>query len=367
MTAVDTPWRRDPTAARGRIGEWFAHAHPELRDVQVRAVGSPGGSGMSSDTLLVDLAWRDDGVTVEGSFVFRLAPDPAHLPVFPVYDLELQRRCMALVAERTTVPVPTVIAVEHDPAWLQTPFLVMRRVEGRAPADIPPYPMQGWVLDGTEAERRRMEDAAVEVLARLHALTPDVVDLGFLDRAHLAPEPIDQYLEAERRYYDWAREGVEYPLVERALSWLAAHRPESGPTTLNWGDARLGNILWRDFAPVAVLDWEMAAVGPAEIDVAWMLWLHRFFQDLTERYGTRGLPDLLRRDRVVATYEAHRGLALRDLEWYDVLAATRHAIITIRTTMRSVHLAGATPPASPDEAIHFRHLLERMLAGTYWD
>lgn len=346
---------------------WFAHARPDARDVAVEQIGAPGGSGMSSDTLLVDLTWSGGGAVERGSYVFRLAPDAAHFPVFPVYDLSLQQRCMALVAAHTDVPVPTVPFLEHDPAWLGAPFLVMGRVHGRAPADIPPYPMQGWVVDGTDEDRRTMEAAAVDVLARLHALTPGNADLGFLDRAHLAPEPIDQYLTAERAYYEWAREGVTYPLVERAFAWLEAHKPAPGPTVLNWGDARLGNILWRDFRPVAVLDWEMAALGPAEVDLAWMLWLHRFFQDLTERYGMAGLPDLLRRDRVVAAYEAATGHPVRDLEWYDVLSATRHAVITIRTTMRSVHIGGAAPPPTPDEAIHFRHLLERMLAGTYWD
>ena len=33
-------------------------------------------------------------------------------------------------------------------------------------------------------------------------------------------------------------------------------------TVFNWGDSRIGNMLWRDFEPVAVLDWEMATVGP---------------------------------------------------------------------------------------------------------
>ena len=50
---------------------------------------------------------------------------------------------------------------------------------------------------------------------------------------------------------------------------------------LNWGDARVGNILYRDFAPIAVLDWEMATVGPREVDLAWMIFLH----DVLPRHG----------------------------------------------------------------------------------
>ena len=59
-------------------------------------------------------------------------------------------------------------------------------------------------------------------------------------------------------------------------------------------------MLYRDFEPVAVLDWEMATVGPAEIDVAWMIFLHRFFNDLAQKFELPGIPDFMQRDDVVA-------------------------------------------------------------------
>jgi len=30
-----------------------------------------------------------------------------------------------------------------------------------------------------------------------------------------------------------------------------------------------------------VLDWEMAALAPRELDVSWFVFLHRFFQEIT--------------------------------------------------------------------------------------
>ena len=32
--------------------------------------------------------------------------------------------------------------------------------------------------------------------------------------------------------------------------------------------ARIGNVMYKDFEPVGVLDWEMAALGPREMDIA---------------------------------------------------------------------------------------------------
>jgi aminoglycoside phosphotransferase (APT) family kinase protein len=48
---------------------------------------------------------------------------------------------------------------------------------------------------------------------------------------------------------------------------------------LRWGDVRLGNIVFGDdLEPRAILDWDMAAVGVPEHDVAWFTMLD--FRDL---------------------------------------------------------------------------------------
>jgi aminoglycoside phosphotransferase (APT) family kinase protein len=295
-----------------------------------------------------------------------LAPDPSVVPVFPVYDFELQKRCMDLVRTETAVPVPPAPWYEPDPSWLGTPFLVMGRIDGVAPADIPPYSMSGWLFDASAAQRSIIEVNAVDVLVGLHALNPDRHDLAFLDRPVHGASPLGQHLCYQRWYYDWARQGVVYPLIESALAWLGDNRPIAGGTVLNWGDARIGNILWQGTKVAAVLDWEMAALGPAEVDVAWMIWLHRFFQSLAETYGSPGIPRFLDRGRVIDLYEERSGRSLDDLRWYEVLAATRHAIITVRTMGRTIAFGSREAPADPDDLINFRILLEQMLDGTYW-
>ncbi|WP_344846102.1 phosphotransferase family protein [Nonomuraea dietziae] len=104
------------------------------------------------------------------------------------------------------------------------------------------------------------------------------------------------------------RGDMRIPLLERAFDWLEAHWPDDpGPNVLTWGDARIGNVMYRDFTPVAVLDWEMAAVGPRELDLAWMIFLHRFFQDLAEVFALPGPAGFMRRDEVCATYRELSG------------------------------------------------------------
>jgi aminoglycoside phosphotransferase (APT) family kinase protein len=208
-----------------------------------------------------------------------------------------------------------------------------------------------------------LQRSAVDILVRLHELNPDNVDLSFLARPAHGATAREQQLGYQRWYYEWARDGVAYPLIERTFAWLDAHAPPEGETVLNWGDARLGNMLFRDFEPVAVLDWEMATVGPREVDLAWMVFLHRFFQDLAQRFEMPGLPDFMDRDEIAAQYESATGHTPIALDWYEVFAALRFAIVSVRTSTRGIAYGQMEQPAEPDDLVMFRTLLERMLAA----
>jgi len=357
--AMETPWRRELPEVGDALRRW---ARARLGDgAEVGDVAEPG-NGLSSETVLFTV--RSGGA--EERYAARLAPAADVYPVFPEYDLAAQAQCMRTVRERTGVPAPEVVQVESDPSWLGSPFLVMRRIDGVAAPDLPPYVFDGWVLEASPAERARMQTGTLEVLAALHTITPDTADLSFLARPEFGDDPLLQQLGHEHAYYEWAREGVSYPLIERTFAWLEARRPQGHDAVLNWGDARVGNILFRDFVPVAVLDWEMAAVGPREVDLAWCIFLHAFFDDLADRFGFAGIKDFMQRDDTVAEYERLAGVTVRDLEWFEVFAALRFAIVSVRTSTRNIAYGQADPPADPEDLIMFRHLLEQMLDGSYW-
>jgi aminoglycoside phosphotransferase (APT) family kinase protein len=221
--------------------------------------------------------------------------------------------------------------------------------------------MAGWLFEASGAQQRTLERESVRVLARLHARTPETHDRAFHDRPKFGAGALEQHLEYQRWYYDWARDGETVPLIERTFAALDKTRPDEGPTVLNWGDSRIGNMMFRDFAPAAVLDWEMAALGPAEVDVAWMIFMHRFFEDLTRRYEMPCLENFFQRDRVAEIYFEESGREVHDLEWYEMFAAQRFAIVSIRTTLRSVAYGDAEQPDDLDDVIMFRDLLEEMV------
>ena len=143
-----------------------------------------------------------------------------------------------------------------------------------------------------------------------------------------------------------------------------SHWPASiDAPVLSWGDARIGNIMYRDFAPAAVLDWEMAGIAPREVDLGWLVFLHRFFQDLAEFFGLPGLPGFLAFDDVAAEYAALTGYRVRDREFYEVYAALRHGIVMARVNQRRVRFGEQEAPDEPDGLVNHAATLERMIAG----
>ena len=131
--------------------------------------------------------------------------------------------------------------------------------------------------------------------------------LAAIHGIHVAPEltaalelrdfdgsPLRRHFDSERARYEWARDDRHFPTIERGFDVLEAHWPEhEQDARISWGDARLGNILWSGVEPVAVLDWEMVALTPPEVDLSWMVFFAEYFQRSAERRGLPGIPGFL--------------------------------------------------------------------------
>ncbi|MFG2478120.1 phosphotransferase family protein [Streptomyces fagopyri] len=353
---------RDRDELTRRLTAWL---DARLPGAEAAHVTVPASNGMSSETLLFDIDHPEPPLV---GCALRLAADPAAYTVFPVYDLPRQYRTMRLVAEHTDLPVPRVLWLEEDPGPLGAPFFVMERVEGRVPPDVMPYTYEGnWLHAASDRERARLEAASVGLLARLHDQVP-VAAAGFLALPGEG-SPLRRHVEAQRAYYAWVVDGrSRSPLIESAFDRLGELWPrDEGEAVLNWGDARIGNVVYDGFEPAAVLDWEMAAPAPREVDLGWTVYLHRFFQDLTVGFGQRGLPGFLRRDRVERRYAELTGHPPRDMDFYTLYAALRHAVVMLRIAYRQVHFGEIAVPPDPDTLILHHDSLRAMVQGGYWE
>jgi aminoglycoside phosphotransferase (APT) family kinase protein len=338
---MPVPDQRDPALTCALLEGWLRERLPRAAGMAITGLRTPGASGFSSETLLFDAAWTEAGEPRRLALVARVGPTAYRL--FPEPRFVEQCRLLQVLDRETDLPTPAVRWFEPDAGLLGAPFVVMDQVAGRVPADLPTYHQEGWVADAAPDDRARMWWGALDVLARIHRLDVDALDLGFVDRPEHGRTGVDQQLGYWERYLEWAEAG-ELPVARRALAWLRAEQPPDppGPTRLLWGDARIGNVIFEDFAPRAVLDWEMAALGPPEIDLAWFLYLDRHH---SEGYGTRRLDGLPSRERTIDRYQRLVGREVRDLDYLEVLAAVRFALIMARLGRLFVEF-GMLPPDS---------------------
>ena len=352
--------RLDVEQARRGLTAWAGTHRPGAEVVDVHLAD---GNGMSSETVLFDVRTGDGEVE---HLVARVAPRTESITVFPHYDMTLQAEVMRLVGAHTALPVPEVVDVHEDVDLLRMPFVVMRRLDGDALPDVPPYTFEGWLHEATPVQRAALRDRTVDVIAQVHAVPVDesVARLFGRDAAPSAGDALDTMLRTERAYYEWARQGApRSPLIEAGLDWLEAHRPEEGgDAVLAWGDSRPANLLWSpEHEVTAVLDWEMAALAPRGSDVGWAVFVHDFFQFIAEMFEMPGLPDLFRPEDVVARYRERAGAEVANLEYYRVYGAVRHAIIMYRIALRSIFHGAAEMPENPDQLVLHAPLLQRML------
>jgi aminoglycoside phosphotransferase (APT) family kinase protein len=363
---------RDLEQLRLALQGWLGDRLPAGAPVRIPALTTSAATGMSSETVLFPATWDDGAGVHTEDLVCRIAPHPHDVPVFPSYDMRAQFKVIRLVGELTSVPVPRVRWLEEDTSLLGTPFFLMDRIDGVAPPDNPPYTFgSNWLSDATDQQRQALQQATVDVLAQLHAIDRAEERFGFLftpAEQAAGPTPLHRKVARTRSWYDWTvAAGARSPLVERGFSWLTEHWPaDPGPTVLSWGDSRVGNVLYRDFAPVGVLDWEMAAVCPREVDLGWLIYAHSIFQDMSTVFELPGVTGFLQRDEVAAYYQKQTGHTPRDLDFYTAYAALQYAIVFLRTGARSAHFGESVMPDDPDELIFNREPLERMLAGDYW-
>ena len=358
---------RDVSTIPAVLSQWLSGVLPGGVTPEVTVESGVDSNGMSSETIILTGRWQEGGKAVEQKWVARVAPTAQDVPVFPTYRMDHQYDVIRLVGELTDVPVPRVRWIDTTGEVLGSPFFLMDHVSGIVPPDVMPYTFGGnWFADAPAERRRELQDATVEVLAKLHSIPDADKTFGFLSEIDPSGDtPL-------RRHFGWLKDWYEFsvpdigrsPLVERALAWLEDNFPTDVAATepvLAWGDSRIGNVLYADFRPVAVLDWEMATVGPRELDVAWIIFAHMVFQELAGLAGLPGLPDVMREEDVRATYETLTGTELGDLNWFYVYSGVIWCCVFMRTGARRVHFGEIEKPDEVESMFYHAGLLKRLI------
>lgn len=260
-------------------------------------------AGASNDTAALDLRVSCDGWIADVPLVLR--PQRTDGILAP-YDVGRQFRVMRALA-RTAVPVPAVCWFEAGNAVLGTPFFFMQRVRG----DTLPLFWYG------PSERLR---TAATALATIHAVDWRSAGLSFL-----LPEPVTSPLPSPGKceLAQWrARAALlrigHAPLLVALGDYLSRNEPSDARHTLLHGDPNPGNYLFRGNEVVAVVDWELAAIGDPRSDFG-------FYAALLAVFG--GMPGENGRTLLSGAYTDVTGAELHDLEYYEALGLYRMAIV----------------------------------------
>ena len=331
---MPTAWERDLVAARAKLAGWLARALPKATELELSELVAPQASGFSNETLLFDLAWREDGRHRKESLVVRI--QPTGFAVFPEYDMRVQYESMRLVGQ-AGIPVPRMLWLEaDDTSVFGAPFYVMAKVAGRAATDRPLYTAEGWLKEMAPADQARVWWGGIESMAAIHRLDWRALGFGFVDKPELGRTGLDQQLAYYERYLRWTARGKPQPIAEAAFAWLQANKPVDEPDSLVWGDARIGNILFEPGGTkvAAVLDWEMVTHGNGEEDLAWAIFLDRHH---SEGVGLPRLPGFPSYADTIARYEELTGRKTRWQTFYSVFAGFRFAVIMSRIAQQMVH------------------------------
>lgn len=357
---------RDVTALPAVLSEWLSTVMPGGTRPEITVESGIDSNGMSSETIVLTGRWDEDGAEVEQKWVARVAPTAADVPVFSSYRLDHQFEVIRLAGELAGIPVPQVRYLENTGTVLGAPFFLMDHVEGIVPPDVMPYTFgDNWFFDAPVEKQRELQDSTIEVLAKLHSIPDAEKTFAFLDEGHTGDTALREHFTWLRDWYEFAVPDIgRSPLIERSLDWLDKHWPAetaASDTVLLWGDARIGNVLYRDFRPVAVLDWEMTTLGPRELDVAWTIFAHMVFQELCGLAAMPGLPDVLREDDVRATYQRLTGVELGDLHWFYVYSAVIWACVFMRTGARRVRFGEVDKPDDVETLFYHASLLKKLI------
>jgi aminoglycoside phosphotransferase (APT) family kinase protein len=246
------------------------------------------------------------------------------------------------IAAAHGVPMCPLVGYEPDPSVLGQPFFVMGFVEGVIPADVPRYSEAGFLVDeATPEQRERMVRNGLRAMAQVHAIDWRAAGLDWLDASGTGEPTQAVQLKLYRDFVTEQLAGREHPVMYAALDWLDENDPHDERVGFIWGDTRLGNAIWQDYAPVVVCDWEACALSPVEADVGWWLMFDRMsFEDL----GATRMEGFPTREQMIAMYEEASGREVRNPHYWEVFGAMRFAAIMIPLADRMV-AAGLVPAA----------------------
>ena len=316
--------------------------------LRVERIGVRGGSNFS---FLLERGPAGEG----GKYVLRRPPRPPLPP--SAHDMVREARLQLALAKQG-IRVPPIVAVGEDESVLGVPFYVMDFLDGHVIVDsLPP------ALEDDPDGRHALGLDLIDTLAQIHSV--DVHEPG-LER-FIRPGSY-----AERQVKRWVQlweinQTRELPVPELAER-MAVDIPEPLPLAVVHGDYRIGNVMvaGEPVQIIAVLDWEMGAIGDPRADVGYVMATYLEPGGPPTPLGAspptarEGFPS---KAELVARYEEQTGRALERLGWFEALAFWKSSVFCEAIYGRYIRgELGEAPQAARFETA-VPHMVEAGLAA----
>lgn len=342
-----------------KVEAWMSGHIPGFAGTRIKSLHSSSSGGLSGETHIISLAGQSAPDSQLRTIV--LKKDVGDKKTNPQTNFENLVKVQMVLGDIPGFPIPRVLGSESSANILGAPFLVMEFVEGDIPADVPSYAASGWVRDATDEQRSKLWRSGIDFLVQLHRLDWRQHGLGQLRFEAAGADDLERCLNYAIDKFRNEAEGETTPLCERAISWLQANRPQPGTECICWGDARIGNIIWRNFECAAVIDWEMCSLGCPAIDVGYWSFFHRWS---TFGQGLPALGGMCVGQELADLYEECGGGRIENFLYYEILATVRGLSIWLRM-YKLMRADGKLPPTDPlDDSIHMVRVLRVLMDQT---
>jgi aminoglycoside phosphotransferase (APT) family kinase protein len=290
----------------GRLAAWASALHPGSAVADVAPL--PGNSGLSYSFALT----RPDAEPRR--LVVRFAPPSVRRQGNT--DVLRQVPLLRALAD-AGIPVARILWWESDSEWFGTDAFVQEHVDGQ-PLHIFDERLS---VAGDADAMASMVSRAVEALVAIHAVDwrAALPDWG-------SPRSVVQELAFWDGFRDRMAESAWSVQAEALGQALRATAPEDDDVGLFHGDYQTNNVLFSaEHDLLAVIDWEIAGIGPSKLDLAWLA----IMTDATcwhEEYAQL-MRVHIEPSRLLESYVEAGGQPNPRFGWWQALACFRFAVI----------------------------------------
>ncbi|MEM7552034.1 MAG: phosphotransferase family protein [Bacteroidota bacterium] len=300
-----------------RIGEEIdleklnTHLKNELEDSSVIKEIRQFPGGYSNLTYLL--------ISEDKELVLRRPPRGANIK--SAHDMG--REFKVLKSLNSHFPVPRPVYFTEDESVIGSPFYIMEKVNGLILRAGKPIPSE---VGSSQFEK--LSKATVDTLAQLHKINLQKIGLDSMGKP-------DGYVERQvkgwiKRYHNAQTDDIKG--LSEMEDWLNKNIPADQKIAFVHNDFKYDNLVVdpnNDFRVLAVLDWEMATVGDAFMDLGTTLayWSEADDHSALKPFNVTSLPGNRSRAQVLDYYQEITETEVKNAIFYYVFGLYKIAVI----------------------------------------